>query len=122
MLTAQPYLESLNPLMYQRAARFAWWAAWLIEKAASSDDGLTLDLRSAAHDAVEGALFELESAGIDRSEAADIERRWRFIVAAGRMPGPEDADLVAAFEAALIAGADEFATNLAKHGYGFVER
>jgi hypothetical protein len=62
-----------------------------------------------------------EELGVGRGEAASVERLWRFVVAAGRMPGPEDADLVAAFEAALIGGAREFAVNLARWGYGFVE-
>jgi hypothetical protein len=102
-----------------RAARLAFYAASMTEKAASN--GLEMDTYSFAHDATLGTLAELEDAGVSTETAAGIERVWRFVVAAGRLPkSPDDDDLLAAFEAALMAGADEFATNLAKVGHGFV--
>lgn len=75
-ITVQPYLESLNPVMYQRVARFAWWATWLTEKVATSDEALEMSTRypGHAHDAIEGAKLELEGARIDRDEVASVER------------------------------------------------
>jgi hypothetical protein len=102
-----------------RAARLAYYAANLTEKAASN--GVEMDDYSYAHDATLGTLAELEDGGISKEMGASIERVWRFVVAAGRLPkSPDDDDLLAAFEAALMAGASEFAQNLAKCGYGFV--
>jgi hypothetical protein len=100
-----------------RAARLAWYAANLTEKAAAGR--VEMDTLSYAHDAITGALMDVEIAGISKETAAGVERVWRFVVAAGRMPQlPADADLLAAFEAALMAGEDQFATHLAKHGWG----
>ena len=102
-----------------RAARLAWYAAALTEKAAAN--GVEMNDRSYADDAMQGARSELQEAGIPPETSAGVERIWRFVVAAGRMPVPkDDDDLLAAFEAAIMAGEDNFATNLAKHGYGFV--
>ncbi len=107
------------PTFATRAARLAWWAVDLTEKAASN--GIEMDKNTPADVALTGALAELDAAGIGHGTAASVERVWRFVVAAGRLPraGVDD-DLLAAFEAALMAGADDFAANLAKHGHGFV--
>lgn len=116
-------LIRINPLdqgltLSARAARLAWYAANLTEKVAASSDA-EMDNLSYAHDAVCGSLMELEIAGIPRETSAGIERVWRFVVAAGRLPqSPADDDLVAAFEAALMAGENDFAAHLAKHGWG----
>ena len=100
-----------------RAARLAWYAATLTEKAASN--GVEMDDLSYAHDATLGALLELDEAGISKEVGASTERVWRFVVAAGRMPvlGVDD-DLLAAFEAALMAGENDFAAHLAREGWG----
>jgi len=109
-----------------RAARVAWYAANLAEKfAAGTEKEIGSPLTgyaggTYAHDAVLGALAELDEAGVSREVAGGVERVWRFVVAAGRMPVPGvDDDLLAAFEAALMADELEFATNLAKTGVGF---
>jgi hypothetical protein len=113
-----PIAQARKVSLPVRAARLALYAASLTEKAASN--GLEMDTYSFAHDATLGALAELEDGQVDKATGAGIERVWRFVVAAGRLPrSPDDDDLLAAFEAALMAGADEFAVNLAKCGYGF---
>jgi len=106
-----------------RAARAAWYAANLAEKFAGGtekeiDAGTGRYSGSYAHDAVLGTLAEVDEAAVTREQAGGVERVWRFVVAAGRMPvkGIDD-DLLAAFEAALIAGANEFANALARDGY-----
>jgi hypothetical protein len=114
-----PFLQARQVTWSVRAARLAFYAASMTEKAASN--GLEMDTYSFAHDATLGTLAELEDAGVSTETAAGVERVWRFVVAAGRLPkSPDDDDLLAAFEAALMAGADEFASNLAKVGHGFV--
>lgn len=101
-----------------RAARLAWYAANLTEKIAAGDN--EMGSFGYAHDATLGAAAEMEAAGFTREVSGGVERVWRFVVAAGRMPRrPADDDLLAAFEAALMAGENDFATTLAKHGYGF---
>ena len=101
-----------------RAARLAWYAANLTEKIAAGDNDM--DSNSYAHDAALGAAAEMEAAGFAREVSGGVERVWRFVVAAGRMPRrPADDDLLAAFEAALMAGENDFATTLVKYGYGF---
>lgn len=103
-----------------RALRLAWYAAWLTEKGTANGNDIELGPTSLGHHAFCGALAELDDAEVDRGVAAGIERIWRFVVAAGRMPRlPEEENLLAAFEAALMADETEFAMNLAKHGYGF---
>lgn len=105
-----------------RAARAAWYAANLAEKFAG---GSERDLYVSAYgpigysnDAILGVLAEVDQAGVSRAQASGVERVWRFVVAAGRMPVPGvDDDLLAAFEAALIAGENTFAQNLARDGY-----
>jgi hypothetical protein len=102
-----------------RAARLAYYAASLTEKAGAGND-IAMDTYGYVHAATLGALAELEDGGVNKVAGAAVERVWRFVVAAGRLPkSPDDDDLLAAFEAALMAGADEFAANLAKCGYGF---
>jgi hypothetical protein len=116
----QPYYQEKPVVTLSiRAARLAWYAANLTEKVAAN--GAEVDSYSYAHHATLGTLVELHDAGIDKAVAAGVERVWRFVVAAGRMPvlGVDD-DLLAAFEAALMAGEDSFATHLAKHGWGQV--
>jgi len=110
-----------------RAARAAWYAANMAEKFAGGSDTAmeppTANYYSGcyAHDAILGVLAEVDQAGASREQASSVERVWRFVVAAGRMPVPGvDDDLLAAFEAALIAGENEFAGNLAKTGVGFM--
>jgi hypothetical protein len=103
---------------YLRAVRLAFWAASLTERAAASSIPLEMDDLNDVHYAWKGAMVELEHAKVDRQEAANVERVWRFVVAAGRMPGPGDADLLAAFEASVIAGEIDFARHLAAHGWG----
>ena len=107
------------PVSFQlRAARLAWLAVYLVEKAAAGGHEV-LDEFSLGHDALQGALWELDEAGVPRTRAFEIERAWRFLAAAGRMPRlPQDADLYAAFEAALLAGADELAVELVQRGSG----
>lgn len=101
-----------------RAARLAWYAANLTEKAAAGADE-EMDTYSYAHRAILGALAELEQASVPQARSAAVERIWRFVVAAGRMPMPGvDDDLLAAFEAALMAGEADFARHLAKEGWG----
>jgi hypothetical protein len=107
-----------------RAARAAWYAANLAEKFAAGaetqmDAGTGRYSGSYAHDAVLGALAEVDEAGVSRKAAAGVERVWRFVVAAGRMPvkGVDD-DLLAAFEAALMADEPDFARHLAREGWG----
>lgn len=106
-----------------RAARVAWYAANLAEKFAGGAEteiaaGTGLYSGTYAHDAVLGVLAEIDQSGTPRERARDVERVWRFVVAAGRMPVPgADDDLLAAFEAALIAGENAFANNLARDGY-----
>lgn len=113
---AMAQVEGMIPLAL-RAARLAWWAAALTEKAAANN--IEMNDRSYAHDAVVGAKFELQEAGIALETGASVERIWRFVVAAGRMPIPGvDDDLLAAFEAAIMAGENDFAAHLAKHGWG----
>lgn len=103
-----------------RAARIAWYAAALTEKACADSQTSELHPGTYGQYAVLGAFGEVEDSGVDRETSMDVERVWRFVVAAGRMPRhPEDDDLLAAFEAALMAGENEFATNLVKHGFGF---
>lgn len=115
--------DARNASTSLRAARLAWYAARLVEKAVaviSTPNGLRdlLDLDYGANAAL-GAAAEMEIAGYDSSVTAPVERVWRFVVAAGRMPIPGvDDDVLAAFEAALIAGESDFAIHLAKHGYG----
>jgi len=107
-----------------RAARAAWYAANMAEKFAGGSD-IALEPPTAnyysgcyAHDAILGVLAEVDQAGTSREQASAVERVWRFVVAAGRMPVPGvDDDLLAAFEAALIAGENAFANNLARDGY-----
>lgn len=106
-----------------RAARAAWYAANLAEKFAAGTEteiasGVGLYSSTYAHDAVLGVLAEVDQAAVSREQARDVERVWRFVVAAGRMPikGADD-NLLAAFEAALIAGENAFANNLARDGY-----
>lgn len=97
-----------------RVARLVWWAAHLTEKAASGGVE-TLDEYSYAHDALLGALRELEDAGLTRAQAITAARSWRFLAAAGRLPeSPRDDELLAAFDAALMAGADVLAVDLVR--------
>lgn len=100
----------------RRAARLAWLAAHLVEKAAAG--GLEqLDEFSLAHDALQAALCELEEAGVVQAQAVAVERAWRFLAAAARLPQlPADRDLYAAFEAALLADAHELAIELVRRG------
>jgi hypothetical protein len=107
-----------------RAARAAWYAANLAEKFAAGteteiESGTGRYSGTYAHDAVLGALAEVDEAGTSREAAAGVERVWRFVVAAGRMPvkGADD-DLLAAFEAALMADEPDFARHLAREGWG----
>lgn len=107
-----------------RGARAAWYAANLAEKFAGGTEatiaaGVGLYGSSTyGHDAVLGVLAEVDEAAVTREQAAAVERVWRFVVAAGRMPVPGvDDDLLAAFEAALIAGENAFANALARDGY-----
>lgn len=101
-----------------RAARTAWFAAHLTEKSVASI-GEALDNYHYAHRAVLGTLAELDDGGVPREAARGVERVWRFVVAAGRMPVPGvDDDLLAAFEAALMAGENDFAAHLARNGWG----
>jgi hypothetical protein len=108
------YDPTVSPQL--RAARLAWLATWLTQKAASG--GLeVLDEFSPAHDGLQAALRELDEAEVPRERAVEVERSWRFLAAAGRLPRlPQDADLYAAFEAALFAGADELALDLVRRG------
>jgi hypothetical protein len=111
------YMTSREAAFPIRAARLAFYAAALTEKATSN--GVEMDRYSYANDATLGALAELEDAGIRQATGASVERVWRFVVAAGRLPRkPDDDDLLAAFEAALMAGCDDFATHLAREGWG----
>jgi len=110
------YNAAPEPPRYVRAVRFAYWAAQLTEKAAAN--GLEMTEYSEAASAWKSAAVELKALRIDQKEAAGVERIWRFVVAAGRMPTPADANLLAAFEAAIIAGEVEFATHLAQNGWG----
>jgi hypothetical protein len=104
-----------------QAARVAWYAANLAEKfAAGTEQEIVSPTVSHyggtyAHDAVLGALAACDEAGVPREAASGVERIWRFVVAAGRMPvlGVDD-DLMAAFEAALIAGEYGFANELVR--------
>jgi hypothetical protein len=109
--------EERDVVLPTRAARLAWYAANLTEKTATGQG--EMDNLSYAHDATLGGLMELDHGGISRATGASVERVWRFVVAAGRMPVPGvDDDLLAAFEAALMAGEHDFAAHLAKHGWG----
>ncbi len=100
-----------------RAARLAWWAAALTEKGASG--GISELAHSYAEDVIEGAVAELDDAGVPREAVTGVERVWRFVVAAGRMPIPGvDDTLREAFEAAIMADQYDFARHLAKHGWG----
>ena len=102
-----------------RAARLAWYAAALTEKACADSETAELASYTYGHHAALGAFGEIEDSGVEREVAMNVERLWCFVVAAGRMPKhPEDDLLLEAFEAALMAGENEFATSLAKHGYG----
>jgi hypothetical protein len=108
-----------EPTVTTRAARLAWWAANLTEKAAAGNVDAEMSDLSYAHDVVQGALVELDEARVARTAVAEVERVWRFVVAAGRLPVPVvDDALLAAFEAAIMVDAHEFATHLAKHGWG----
>lgn len=101
-----------------RVARLLWWAVHLTEKAASGGVE-TLDEFCYAHDALLGALRELEEAGVSKSQAMLAGRAWRFLAAAGRLPElPRDEELLAAFDAALMAGADALAVDLVRQHAG----
>lgn len=101
-----------------RAARLAWYAANLTEKAAAASDAEMSEF-SYAHRAVLGAIAELDAGQVPIEHARGVERVWRFVVAAGRTPVPGvDDDLLAAFEAALMAGEADFARHLAREGWG----
>jgi hypothetical protein len=105
------------PTPSTRAARLAWWAAALTEKGASG--GIDDLEHSYARDVAEGAVAELDDAGVPREVVVGVERVWRFVVAAGRMPIPGvDDTLVDAFEAAIMADQHDFARHLAKNGWG----
>lgn len=110
--------HQLNVTMSTRAARIAWYATNLAEKFAAGSEP-EMDNRSYAHDAILGALAELDEARVSREAAAGVERVWRFVVAAGRMPVPGvDDDLLAAFEAALMAGELDFGAAPRTRGLG----
>lgn len=98
----------------QTAIRFAYATAVHIEKAASSSVCAFEDLQRA----IRCCAFLLKPCDVDMEEAASVERVWQFTCAAGRLPTEADADLLAAFEAALMAGANDFARGLAKNGFG----
>jgi len=116
-----PFSRARNVMAPMRAARLAYYAASLTEKAGAGND-IAMDAYGYVHAATLGALAELEDGGVDKVAGAAVERVWRFVVAAGRLPkSPDDDDLLAAFEAALMVGESEFAQNLAKCGYGFVD-
>lgn len=97
-------------------ARLAWQAAFLVEKASTGD--VVLEAHSSGDDVIQSVSAELRGV-VDQNTAARVERTWRFTVAAGRTPvSPQDDELLAAFEAALMAKADDFADHLARNGWG----
>lgn len=97
-----------------RVARLAWWLAFLVERAASG--GMeTLDVLNAHHDVLLGVLWELDELGVPRDRAKALEEQWLFVAAAGRLPtSPADRELLAAFEAMLLADAPDLAVALVK--------
>lgn len=105
-----------------RAGRLAYWAMALTEKAASGNAEAVLEAvprsyysRTYANTVVDGIVTEMTDAGIQRETLANVERVWRFVVAAGRLPRvPDDDDLLAAFEAAIQVGECEFANELVR--------
>jgi hypothetical protein len=95
------------------AARFAWVGAKLTEGGCvgrvDADTGANFDWWTRS---VAGQAFGW---GISKDTCARVERVWRFIAAAGRLPvAGQDEELLEAFEAALLAGADEFAVDMVK--------
>jgi len=99
----------------QTAIRLGYLTALMTEKASSGHREVIEDV---IQPAITGAVVLLEPCNIDREEAASIERVWQFTCAAGRTPTEADTELLAAFEAALMADQPDFARHLAKHGYG----
>jgi hypothetical protein len=108
--------ETTLGVVQQIAARLAYLSAAFTELGSV---GMPNDL---LWDRVEPSLrvaaVLIQQSGIARDEAASIERHWQFACAAGRSPTAADADLLAAFEATLMAGCSDFARHLARYGYG----
>lgn len=96
-------------------ARVAWWVAHLTEQA-SAGNIETLDVFGPVHSALTGALEEVRDAGVAEPTLAAnrAERLWRFVCAAGRLPRAQDADLLAAYEAAVLADAPDAAVALVR--------
>lgn len=100
-----------------RVARLAWYGTVLVQKIVTGD-------RAVEEAWYVGAFFddvfqEVKGASVSYDAAALVERSSHFIVATGRTPkSPDDDMLVAAFEAALMAGETSFAQHLVKHGWG----
>ena len=63
----------------------------------------------------------IEIAALTEKQIEYATKIWPFAAAVGRLPKhPDDDALLEAFEVALLADAHEFATHLARHGFGVV--
>jgi hypothetical protein len=116
-----PELETLDAPVFTRVARAAYYAAHIVEKAAAAvaADDHEMSRYCYAHSALMGTICEMTSAGIGKLQMERVEHVWRFVAAAGRYPVfPDDNELLDAFEAAIMVGADEFARTLVRDGYG----
>lgn len=106
----RPRMPSTASLL---AARLAWTGAVLVEAGCAGridfDTGAIYDTWAAS------VAGQIRDWGIPNDVSARVERVWRFIVAAGRLPlAGRDDDLLDAFEAAVMAGAEDVAVQLVK--------
>jgi hypothetical protein len=100
---------------YVSAARLAWHAVLAIEKAAASSWTIEINDLHPIGSAIRQAELEHVRQGMSLGSSGPIERAWRFCVAAGRLPVPGvDDELLEAFQAAISAGAPDFARRLVR--------
>jgi hypothetical protein len=115
--------EFVSPGPYRVPKSQTAWTTPTSLAVRSADVALKITERDHGHRSVwrSAATDSLASLTIAEDRQFQATKLWQFASAAGRLPKtPDDDDLFAAFEAAILADAHEFATHLARHGFGVV--